>query len=380
MQNQDNDIYAKFLIKGFDSIQESYNVLICEKWSEIFFNLKNEAERIEAPKTFLCGKYELQMLPTGATGFKFRIADEDVQLLIRNPAGAIKDWQVSVRYSSKGLWLKGFDEVEKKVIEILNIISIRLCEDWRRLTRADYCFDFYCPKFYGEMKPGIVEKIVAISRVKTNTVGTVLKEEKFADYGMAARVETLNIGTKNTLQIGVYDKTREITEVSGKTFFYNLWGEEYKNSVFRIEVRFFKDWLRAMHIVTMADLLNNLKDMVNTALISRRLSIPVKDTNRSRWPVHPLWQAALTSNDSDIVLPRLGKIVNLRPEALRNCYLGQSAGLLRNYCVSKYGEINDKGVTEYMQEMLNIFYADPLFKKKEYVVIERQQAIKERIK
>lgn len=380
------DNYAKFLIKGYDSIQESFNVIIKEEWQEKFLFLRGEVENLNAPKTFNIGEFEFQMLPKGMAGYTYRFDDESFIIYARSGKSKVRDWQIVVRYTSQGLWAYGFNELNEKILKILNIISIRLDESerWRHLTRIDYCFDLYCPKFQEEAKPNLVNKVVAISRVKTKINGSVIGEklenEKFAGWGIFSRVETLNIGTKNSLEISVYDKTREISEASGKTFFYDLWGEAYKKNVFRIEVRFFKEWLQAMHIITINDFFANAQDLINTALISRRLGVPSKDKNRSRWAIHPLWKCALEHNESNIIVPKLGKIVTLRPQALQNCYVAQMAGLLRNCCISKYGEINDIGIEEFIRNTVNTFYNDPMFDKKTKAVKEKQKLIRKTIR
>lgn len=375
MNRTDKEKY-KFLTKGFDTIQEAFNVKIRSFWQDTIKDLRAEADKVEHSISFEILDYKFQMLPMGAKGFSYKIESCDLQIFIR-PLH-LDDWNVTVRYLSVGLWLSGYEELEKIILKILEEISIKVNpEDWRRVTRADYCFDFYSPEFAKEIVPSLVNSVVCVSGVKINTVNTSLKEEKVANWGIASRTETLNIGTKERLQIGLYDKTREITEASGKTWFHQIWGNSYTKDVFRVEVRFFKDWLRDWQIITVEDLLCHVEEIVSTAINTRRLTIPSKDKNRSRWEIHPLWQAVLTANGTDVIIPKLGKIITERAEKLSDMFVKQIAGLIRNYSIVKYEEYFGEEVIEAVFEKVkDAIKYDENSKEKELKAKERYKFVK----
>lgn len=107
----------------------------------------------------------------------------------------------------------------------------------------------------------------------------------------------------------LYDKTHEIKYHSKeKAWFYDLWPVEKdedgqpKEAVWRLELRFKRKALHEFGIETVWDLLEHLTDLwaYGVGHVSGdtdglpdgwlRYVVPVADTNRSRWPVHPVWQ------------------------------------------------------------------------------------------
>jgi hypothetical protein len=87
----------------------------------------------------------------------------------------------------------------------------------------------------------------------------------------------------------VYDKVAEIEQQSGKTWFFPLWGED--DGVWRIEWQVRKEVLRRFGIYTFGDLHDQSGDLLRyLAQEHDTLRRPSSDRNRSRWPLHPLWQ------------------------------------------------------------------------------------------
>jgi hypothetical protein len=101
-------------------------------------------------------------------------------------------------------------------------------------------------------------------------------------------VQTFTLG-KGNIVLRVYDKVAEIRQKSAKVWFYELWGQE--EDVWRIEWQVRKPILRAAGIKAFTDLLQSqgtlLKFLAEQHDTLRR---PNADSNRSRWPLHPLWE------------------------------------------------------------------------------------------
>ena len=110
--------YAKFLACGYDSIQESFNLTITAEWAEKLLYMKNQVEQSNTPESFMLVE-PLQLAASGASGFTYRLENDDFQILIRNPAGKIREWQVSVRYLSGGLWEHGYNLLKERVVKVL---------------------------------------------------------------------------------------------------------------------------------------------------------------------------------------------------------------------------------------------------------------------
>jgi hypothetical protein len=107
----------------------------------------------------------------------------------------------------------------------------------------------------------------------------------------------------------LYDKTHEIRYHSKeKVWFYDLWpvpkDEEGRpcEPVWRLELRYRRKALHEFEIETVWDLLEHLADLwtYGTGHVGGdadglpdgwlRYVVPTADTNRSRWPVHPVWE------------------------------------------------------------------------------------------
>lgn len=107
----------------------------------------------------------------------------------------------------------------------------------------------------------------------------------------------------------LYDKTHEIKYHSKeKAWFYDLWPVEKDETgqpvvpVWRLELRFKRKVLHEFGIETVWDLLEHVADLWAYGVGHvggdmdglpdgwLRYVVPTADTNRSRWPVHPVWQ------------------------------------------------------------------------------------------
>lgn len=88
----------------------------------------------------------------------------------------------------------------------------------------------------------------------------------------------------------VYDKRAEIEEQSHKTWFHDLWHTE-SEKVWRIEWQVRKEILKRFSIRSFQDLQDGLGDILRyLANEHDSLRKPTTDSNRARWPLHPLWQ------------------------------------------------------------------------------------------
>lgn len=142
------------------------------------------------------------------------------------------------------------------------------------------------------------------------------------------RVSTLVFSKHKTpLSCAIYNKTLEIKQKSGKTWFHDLWhknGWDKTADVWRVEFRFKREFLHQVGIEWAYDVLDEMKRLWNYAAGNvtggddglpdgwlRYVQPSEEDSNRSRWPVHPAWvvvQGAF-SEETD---PGLGPLVRKR--------------------------------------------------------------------
>lgn len=103
---------------------------------------------------------------------------------------------------------------------------------------------------------------------------------KIGTIGTSRRDETLQIGySRPNLAIQVYDKGQEITDISGKTWMYKVWEregyyppeKERAKDIWRVEIRFGKDFIKNRGFLTFDDMEAHLAELLAEALITRRL-------------------------------------------------------------------------------------------------------------
>jgi len=151
------------------------------------------------------------------------------------------------------------------------------------VSRADWAFDFNLP---------------AIDFDENHFASRARKDAKYRESGAP---QTFVFGTDQTV-VRVYDKVAEIEQASGKAWFYDLWGQ--RKDVWRVEFQVRGDRLKQGGIRTMEDLEALQGDLLRELASNHTtLRVPSPDSNRSRWPFHPLWQALFAAVAA---LPQLG--------------------------------------------------------------------------
>jgi hypothetical protein len=124
--------------------------------------------------------------------------------------------------------------------------------------------------------------------------------------GRSSRVETVTIGKNPSRQIVLYDKRSEII-AQKKLFWILIWNTECeplgfpplditdrsKSGIWRVEVRAFKRHLKdRWNVTTWGHLREQLPDILSTAFKEILYLAPTTDSNRARWPNHPIWDLA----------------------------------------------------------------------------------------
>jgi hypothetical protein len=109
----------------------------------------------------------------------------------------------------------------------------------------------------------------------------------------------LSIGSKSALQVELYDKSKEISDTNGKTWFYALWarghdGQLFDRDVWRLEIRMSGDYLKERNVRRSHELMAQRGELIREAVTKKRLTVPsTSDAQRWRWPLHPLWSVTL---------------------------------------------------------------------------------------
>jgi hypothetical protein len=291
----------------------------------------------------------------GTKHFRWIVECGDYLILIANPD---TDWPVSIRYLSAGLWEHGPQQLRERALRSLAPYTVPGSDDFQRITRADYCYDFHSPAFTKEFLPGqLQDRVVCHSSTKIREQG-----ESYTSWGNSARGQTLEIGRKTGLQLSIYDKSLEITEMSGKTWFYELWGEQSNGKIFnadvwRIEARFSGDFLKERNIRRTHELIARRAELIAEAIFTRRLTRG-DDPRKRRRPLHPLWSEVARMANATAMLP-IGRRVTGRRDVLLGRSIIQLAGTMRALSILAFGCYDEEKLRGLINDVWQKITSDP---------------------
>lgn len=369
--------YCQLVAQGLDSYQEAINLKAPGGLAEQFDTWQGMAKALDPRKgqavTVNLGAESLQVWPCGSKGgVRWVFEGPDFLLMWRNLE---HDWCLSVRYLSVGLWRHGLSVLRQSVYTMLEQMGCIINkDDGNRVSRADWAFDFYSPRFSRDNSVDMFKHIVMHSSVK-----------KFLAGGSGDKFETITIGVRSTsLQIQVYDKTREINEVSGKGWMYDLWlanGWEPEDGeikdVWRLEVRMGGDYLKERQANTPDSFNEHIEELVTEALVSHRLTTPSEtDSNRRRWPLHPLWAIAYQQVGAECMRP-LGHYVSGARNAITDRLKRQLAGTMRSVAVLNTGDWKDDDVRKFAEDAMQMMRADEDGERKAEAARERYKHVED---
>lgn len=153
---------------------------------------------------------------------------------------------------------------------------------------------------------GVIESQVKVSRIDLfldfasnenmdswHRDAWVTRSEKIHQYAIKGEFSGWSIGMGSGMSARLYNKTLEILS-SNKQYLIPLWieaGWNKNNPVWRLEFEIKRDVLVQFDVQSLSVTLDNLNGLWSYATTDwLKLTLPsAGDTNRSRWPTHPLW-------------------------------------------------------------------------------------------
>lgn len=365
--------FGRLVGYGWDSVQEAVEVKCSGPIMKTIEEAKvraaaaNEASG-EGVELITWGDIQWKVHATGSKGgFRYRLETEDVIVMMKGPNSP---WGLSIRYKSVGLWLRGWEELGAWVRDLVRATFPNAGDV--KVTRCDWCFDFYSPPFADQfnaakMRDSIVMHSSSKARLDAGIVGT------------SKRDETLTFGSKKNLQSQLYDKTKEITDVSGKEYFYEIWaqmadGEVLSKHVWRLEIRMGKEFLKNRNCRSPENVAQYRPYLIADAIARQRVTEPTNDSNRDRWPLHPFWSEAFRRMNV-AERPPLGRYVSGQRDALQDLLIKQLAGVARTAEVLRLGE-DGEDLSISLQQAMDVATADPDAKKKRDQARKRYKYVK----
>ena len=259
------------LLSGHDTIECAYYLAPSANCLLDYERLAVEKEEMRLsksrkPKAIKLGCEEFMLASHGTkSGYPFLIENDAFSIQF----GEFNSPSFFVAFRSMALWHQSAQGLHERFLAWAASVGLRSYKP-EVLSRVDFTFDYHLP---------------VIDFDEDNFVTSFAKDNQ---HRKNRKVQTFRLG-EGELVLRIYNKCDEITETSAKTWFYDLWGTD--KEVWRIEWQARKQWLRTVGIRTFDDLKERQGDLLRL-LVHQHTTLRIKtdDSNRSRWPLHPLWR------------------------------------------------------------------------------------------
>lgn len=260
----------KLLLHGVDTVQCAYYLgppsakhLDFAKLAVMKEQLRMDKSR--EPRAVTLGGIEFFLQSYGSSsGYPFVLTNEDFKIEL----GEFNHPSCFVTFRSQGLWRQSAAALHDQFLTWAAGIGCDV-EKPETLSRVDFCFDY------------------SLAEPDFDADSFVSHSDKDSQHREHGTIQTFTLG-KGDVVLRVYDKIAEIRQQSAKVWFYELWGQE--EHVWRIEWQVRKPMLKRFWIGTFADLQDYQGMLLQyLAEFHDTLRSRTEDSNRSRWPLHPLW-------------------------------------------------------------------------------------------
>ena len=204
------------------------------------------------------------------------------------------EWGVRVSCRALPLALYGLTKTRQKIEETLSKLGLDYQPGVESIGRVDVACDILAPDLAPDRAHFISHARSTVKEISDAMVQVV---------GRSGRVESVTVGKNPNRQVILYDKRAEVL-ATGKGYWWPIWNDALAaiglpgldlsdreaSAVWRVEIRAFKRHLKdAWCVTTWGDLREKLPAILQQALNDVRFTVPNGDTNRARWPIHPLW-------------------------------------------------------------------------------------------
>lgn len=279
----------RLLASGLDSLYVSYYFAVAHSTLDFdhleYLKQKVRDSRDRSFQEIELGSERFALLPYGSHPYRYVLRNDAFEVRLTEHMQPC----CYVQFFSEALWLLGLDELTARFTRWHESVGLKPTQP-EVVSRADWAFDYH---------------LANIDFVQEHFVSRAAKDSRHRNHCIA---QTFTFG-RGDVVFRVYDKVAEIEEQSGKAWLYEIWGQ--RQDVWRVEMQVRKDRLQLAGIHTIADLKELQNDLLRElASDHTTLRRPTEDSNRSRWPLHPLWQALL----ADIAaLPQTGLVRSIDP-------------------------------------------------------------------
>lgn len=281
---------------AIDSLYLSYHGELSDEMfvrlEELKETAQDDEEEEQAKAQITIGNHLFAVASHGAGRFRFVLFDDRFRL---NISKGSRLPLVYAQISSEYLTAVGVEIAEQELRFV--VASLGRVDELAQVSRADLCLDFIP---IVPMDQWAVQQWVTRAR------------KKAAYWGTGDRFTGWMIGQGGDIQSRIYDKALEVAEESHKTYLYDLWqarGWKADDPVWRQEFQTNRNALKELRVRTVPDLLANLDGLWHYFTEKwLRLAQLGSDSNKSRWPTHPLWEIISKASWGDAAQPALQRI------------------------------------------------------------------------
>ncbi|MDD3183461.1 MAG: hypothetical protein PHD48_11765 [Alphaproteobacteria bacterium] len=262
----------RFLASGIDTLEVCYYLRAVVKSDLDFTALVAERDALrrqkgKATKVVALGCEEFLLSNHGTnSGYSLFMENKSFQVAF----GEFIQPNFHVRFPASALWHEGWEACHDRFRKWAASVGLRPYKA-ESVSRVDFAADYLIPQVDFSLEN-------FSSAAKTDRLHRSMGVNQTFDFG------------SGDVKMRFYNKSDEIREASGKTWFYPIWGGE-TDHVWRIEWQFRKARLQQMGIRTLDDLRDRQGDLLrrhasdHTSLRVKDAMKPIKDC-----PLHPLWQ------------------------------------------------------------------------------------------
>ncbi|WP_322867734.1 hypothetical protein U5922_016885 [Aquicoccus sp. G2-2] len=333
------------LHRGFDTLALAIKANIP---TELFEYLEAEKERAEQERREVLIDYNgvnLHLKAHGGNGYRFIASGglDGATWFFKKP-NSKDDWGIRLSFGSYFMALNGLGRAKSHVEDTLERLGVRFGPDDISISRADFCVDIHASDF--ALTPDQFVMHSAAGR------RDFMADAEKSVNGKSGRTTSVTIGGTRNRQVIIYDKRAEVIAHS-KTYWWDIWnhtlrnigaGDPYvtlhsaetppaslspdpahasANRVWRVEFRAGKDLLKdTWDIRTWQQFFDRFGDLCRQSGEVVRYTEPdPADSNRARWPNHPLWEIVCAEMNDDLTEMRSGADPNPMKEVHREQHI-----------------------------------------------------------
>jgi hypothetical protein len=330
------------LHRGFDTLALAVKANIP---NELFDYLEVEKERADYERREVLIDYngvKMHLKAHGGNGYRFIASGgpDGATWFFKKP-NAKDEWGIRLSFGSYFMAVHGLGRAKAHVDDTLERLGVRFGPDDISISRADFCIDVHAPDF--ELVPG---QFVMHSGAGRRDFMT---DAEKSINGKSGRTTSVTVGASRNRQVIIYDKRAEVI-AHKKTYWWDIWNHTLRyigesaprnitlhradtppaalspdpdhaqaNRVWRVEFRAGKDLLKdTWGIRTWDQFFDRFGDLCRQSGEVVRYTDPDPvDSNRARWPNHPLWEIVCGEMNDDLIEMRSGADPNPMKEVHR---------------------------------------------------------------